>query len=261
MKTIKYFIILLFSLGIVQENFAQINVHVGVGRPRYYRPPVKIITPYRYPRAVVVARTSYNRHNYYPSTSFRGSSYYNKPVVVNRYYYGGGYHPYPSYYRPFTRPAFGVRINILPRGYYPFSIGSSRYYYNDGLYYQPYQGYYQTISPPLGASVPSLPKGASSVFINNETYYEYNGTYYQRSYNGPGKYEVVGVNGVLQTDMQEEGINNNIAPNTVQPISSLPENFKTVVLDNKVYYVTPAGEYYTKNIDEKGNITYRVEAK
>ena len=259
MKTIKYVAILLFSLSMAQENFAQINVHVGVGRPINYHPPVRIITPYRQPRTVVVARPPYNRNNYYHASPYRGSSYYKKPVVVNRYYYGGGYHPRPSYYRPFSRPSFGVRINILPRGYYPFSMGNSRYYYNDGLYYQPYQGYYQTIAPPLGATVPSLPRGASSVFINNQTYYEYNGTYYLRSYNGTGKFEVVGVNGVLQTDMQEEYAEDGITNS--QSSFTLPENFKTVVLNNKVYYVTPTGEYYTKNIDEKGNITYRVETK
>ena len=260
MKTIKYFIIFLFSLAVSEQGFAQINVRVGVGRPRHYRTPV-IVSPYKHPRTVIVAKPYY-RSGHRNYSAYRGNAYYNRPIVVNRYYYGGGYHPYPSYYRPFTRPSFGVRINLLPRGYYPFSMGSSRYFYNDGSYYQPYQGYYQTIAPPLGASVPSLPKNSNSVFINNQTYYEYNGTYYQRSYNGPGKYEVVGVNGVLQTDMQQETVaDNNFVPNTTQPITSLPENFKTVVLDNKVYYVTPTGEYYTKNIDEKGNITYVVESK
>ncbi|MFN0081587.1 MAG: DUF6515 family protein [Ferruginibacter sp.] len=196
------------------------------------------------------------------ASPYRPNAYYNRPVVVNTYYYGGGYHPYPSYYRPFSRPSFGIRINVLPRGYYPFYLGRHRYYYNDGLYYQPHQGYYQTIAPPLGALVPSLPRSATTVNINNETYYEYNGTYYQRAYNSPAKYEVVGVDGVLNTDNQSNFMGDNFeATNTSESLSSLPENFKTVVLDNKVYYVTPAGEYYTKNIDEKGNITYVVESK
>ena len=256
MKNIKYVAVVVCFLSFFQQTSAQVRVHVGIGnRPKYNRAP-----NYYYnnrPRTVVVARPPLRY-----SSPYRSNGYYKRPVVVNRYYYGGGYHPYPSYYRPFNRPSFGISINVLPRGYYPFYLGRSRYYYNDGLYYQPYQGYYQTIAPPLGALVPSLPRSATAVTINNETYYEYNGTYYQRAYNSPGKYEVVGIDGVLQTDNQTNGLSDNVeVPNTGQALSSLPENFKTVVLDNKVYYVTPAGEYYTKNIDDKGNITYVIEGK
>ncbi len=256
MKHIKYFTIILLCLSVFQDVAAQVRVNVGVrNRPKYYRQPIYYHN--NRPRTVIVARPPIRY-----ASPYRSSGYYNRPVVVNRYYYGGGYHPYPSYYRPFNRPSFGISINVLPRGYYPFSLGRNRYYYNDGLYYQPYQGYYQTIAPPLGALVPSLPRSATAVNINNDTYYEYNGTYYQHAYNSPGKYEVVGVDGVLNTDNQANFTGDNFeAPNTGESLSSLPENFKTVVLDNKVYYVTPAGEYYTKNIDEKGNITYVIESK
>ena len=260
MKNIKPFAIsaaiLLFCFSTIQEAFAQVRVNVGIGsRPRYYKSPHYY--PYNRARTVLIARPSLR----YVSP-YRANAYYNKSIIANRYYYDGCYHPYPFYYRPFSRPSFGISINVLPRGYYPFYLGRNRYFYNDGFYYQPYQGYYQTIAPPLGAFVPSLPRSAAAVNINNETYYEYNGTYYQRVYNTPGKYEVVGIDGVLNTDTQTNTIGDNYeVPNNTQSLSSLPENFKTIVLDNKVYYVTPAGEYFAKNIDEKGNITYKIEAK
>ena len=248
--------IFLFCFSTIQEVFAQVRVDVGIGnRPRYYKS--SHYYPYNRPRSIVVVSPTLRF-----ASPYRSNTYYNRPLIVNRYYYDGGYHPYPFYYRPFSRRSFGISINVLPRGYYPFYFGRTRYYYSDGLYYHPYQGYYQTIAPPLGAFVPSLPRNATAVNINNETYYEYNGTYYQRTYNSIGKYEVVGVDGVLKTDTHANSIeDNNKAPTADQSVTSLPQNFKTIVLDNKVYYVTPAGEYFTKNIDEKGNITFTIEAK
>ncbi len=179
-------IIFLFCFSTIQEAFAQVRLDVGINnRSRYYKP--SHYYHYNRPRSIVVVRPTFRY-----ASPYRSNTYYDRPVIVNRYYYDGGYHPYPFYYRPFSRPSFGLSINVLPRGYYPFYFGRTRYYYCDGLYYQPYQGYYQTIAPPLGAFVPSLPRSATAVNINNETYYEYNGTYYQRAYNSIGKYEVVG---------------------------------------------------------------------
>ena len=249
-------LIFIFCFLSIQQSFAQVRVNAGFGnRPRYYNP--SHYYNYNRSRSIAVFRPSLRF-----ASPYRSNIYYDEPVMANRYYYEGGYHPYPFYYRPFSRPSFGISINVLPRGYYPFYFGQARYYYCDGLYYQPYQGYYQTIAPPLGAFVPSLPRNTTAVDINNETYYEYKGTYYQRANNGTGKYEVVGVDGVLKTDIQTNPIeDNNKVPNAEQSVTSLPKNFKTIVLDNKVYYVSPEGEYFTKKIDEKGNITFTIEAK
>jgi hypothetical protein len=113
--------------------------------------------------------------------------------------------------------------------------------------------------------------------INGREYYEYNGTYYQRVDNGAQPYEVVGVNGLLQNDLAPATPDDDVlsdgsimAPdaNVITPdpnmepqtLSALPENFKTVTLNNITYYVSPSGEYYTKNIDENGKVTYTVAA-
>jgi len=213
--------------------------------------------------------SSFGGRDYGYARGFGYNNYDRRRLYENRFYYSGAYHPHPYYYHPFTSPRWGIRINILPLGYYPFYVGPSRYYYYDGLFYQPYSGYYETIEPPLGAFVPVLPLGARATIINNENYYEHNGTYYQRVYDAPQPYEVVGVNGFLQTDLPPVTGSNDIisdeslsSVNTGPPseLSSLPDNFKTVTLNDITYYVSPSGEYYTKNIDNNGRITYTVTA-
>ena len=211
-----------------------------------------------------------------PSTARRGYGYGNGGYSntgyrhdyrpVNRFYYSGAYHPHPYYYRPFT-PRFGIRINILPTGYYPFYFGSNRYFYDDGLFYSPYDGYYETILPPLGAYVPSIPSAAYPILINGADYYEYQGTYYQRVYSAPGNYQVVGVNGLLKQDLPVNDAGDIISDESIQsspsaplPLTVLPQNFKTVTLNNITYYVSPSGEYYTKDVDENNKVTYQVAA-
>lgn len=210
----------------------------------------------------------YNNARYNNGRGYEYNRYDRRPITVNRYYYSGAYHPRPYYYRPFSEPHWGIRISILPRNYYSFYLGSYNYYYDRGLFYRPYDGYYETIEPPLGAFVPILPPGAVPTVINNMTYYENNGTYYQRTFNAPQPYEVVGVNGYLKTDLppapdgddiiSDESINPSLsAPSSM---NELPSNFKTVTLNSITYYVSPSGEYYTKNIDANGRVTYTVAA-
>lgn len=196
--------------------------------------------------------------------------HYNNYYNNNRghFYYNGAYHPRPYYYRPFRAPSFGIHINVLPAGYYPFRYRHRNYYYCNGIFYQPFGGYYETIAPPLGAVITILPPGAYFSTINNIGYYEYEGTYYQ-PYPGGG-YEVAGVNGYLKSDLPpaDESDDGDIisdqsimqSPSKPLELSTLPSDYKTVVLNNITYYVSPSGEYYTKNIDENGKVTYRLSA-
>lgn len=208
-----------------------------------------------------------NNGRYYNGRNYEYNHYDRRPIFVNRYYYSGGYHPHPYYYRPFT-PHFGIRIDILPFGYYPFYLGTFPFYYNEGLFYRSYNGYYETIEPPLGAFVPMLPPSAYPVVISNMPYYEYNGTYYQRTSGATQPYKVVGVNGLLESDLppvpdaggddlSDQNIDADAAP---QPLTELPANFKTVTLNNITYYISPSGKYYTKNTDQNGLVTYTVAA-
>jgi hypothetical protein len=187
-----------------------------------------------------------------------------------RFYYSGAYHPHPSYYRPYNRPTFGIRLSILPRGYYPFYVGPNRYFFDNGNYYRYYDNYYETIAPPFGAVVPSLPGGAVIVVIGGRSYYEYTGTYYEPRVDpyGATTYAVVGTDGVLQQDrdsadiISDESIQSNMeGADAAQQQAELPSTYKTVTLDNKTYYVSPSGDYYIKNIDEDGKVTYQLTTK
>lgn len=259
--------------------------NVGPGRS-YDRRPVQI-TGNR-PQQIIGRGPSYNGGNRSPyrgpSNGFNqrgpGRNYaYNRPVQVRgnfgrpnvninigigsryrynpRFYYGGGYHYRPSYYRPFYAPSFGLRINVLPFGYYPFYYGSVPYYFYDGSYYRQYDNYYQTVEPPLGAKLPTLPGGAEAVVIDGQTYYEYKGTYYQKTYgdNGDTLYEVVGTDGVLETDKAVQDEIQSVEQNG-DVFYQLPEGTRTIQLDGKTYFVSPGGDYYEQFIDKDDKVYY-----
>jgi hypothetical protein len=214
------------------------------------------------------------RYNNYYSYNYRPSRPY---VSVNI----GRYNNYRQpYYRPVYRssgyvhfgPSFGVRINILPLGYYPFYIGSNPYYYNDGVYYRPYNGGgYEVTGAPLGATVKRLPSGSKVTVIDGQKYYELGGTYYQEEINEKNqlRYKVVGTDGVLNTTEETVTIENspaastktmvktNVIPETGARFDVLPEGSKTVVIKKEKYYLSPAGVYYQEVIDGD-NIRYEV---
>lgn len=150
----------------------------------------------------------YNRGGY---NGYRGGSYFR-----------GGYHFNGGYYNRFYAPRLGLRIGILPYGYYPFYFGDDQYYYNNGLFYQPYYGdgdsgtstqQYEVVAPPMGAIVPTVPQDAKGITIDGLQYYESNGIYYQpvTTSDGTTGYKIVGKDGQLNTD-QGQGDDNGAYP-------------------------------------------------
>jgi hypothetical protein len=91
-------------------------------------------------------------------------------------------------YRYHDRPNFGLRVSFLPDNFFTVSLGRSRYYYSDGLYYNRAGSNYIIVRPPVGAVVRALPVEYRPVTINGMTYYVDNGTYYIYTRNG---YQVV----------------------------------------------------------------------
>ncbi|RYZ92190.1 MAG: hypothetical protein EOP47_30590, partial [Sphingobacteriaceae bacterium] len=142
---------------------------------------------------------SYNRPGYRPGYGRPG---YSRPGYAYRPGYGRPYYrPYYSYYN-YYRPFLGIRIGVLPYGYYPFYYGANQFYYSGGLFYQQNNEQYEVVTPPVGAEVPNLPSDATQVTINGVDYYEYKGVYYTQKENADGKavYVVAGKDGVLNTD-------------------------------------------------------------
>jgi hypothetical protein len=82
----------------------------------------------------------------------------------------------------FGRRAFvsvGTAIDILPSGFVTVRVGSGRYFYHRGVFYQPYRGGYLVVVAPLGAMVPRLPSGRVMVLVENDPFVYYRGVFYQ----------------------------------------------------------------------------------
>ena len=210
----------------------------------------------------------YNHYNHYPRTQ----------VSVNfgpRY----GYHPYYGYrpsYRPYYRsprafvhygPAFGIRFNILPSGYSRIYVGSSPYYYNQGVYYRSYDnGGYEVVAPPLGASVSQLPPGAIVTVIDGQKYYQAGGTFYQEEFSDDNRrsYLVVGTDGVINTAVDDQQINDpeQITGERELPVvgnryDELPSDAKVEIINQQKYYVSGDGVFY-REVIEGNKIRYEV---
>lgn len=141
----------------------------GYGPPRMHARSIRVV-----PRGAVIIK------------------HRNVPYHYHRGYY---YRPYGPSYRIVGPPA-GVRIRVLPVGYYRWTYGPRTYFYYGGTYYTevPAGGEYEVIIPPVGSIVPSIPDNAGEVVRNGEKLYEVNGVLYRSVETKEGtKFEVVGV--------------------------------------------------------------------
>ena len=210
------------------------------------------------------------------------------PSTYSRIYFGG--YPYYFYdglfyswygdYYGLIAPPFGLTIGFLPRGYWGFSWGGFPYYYHSGVFYrQNNERQYEVVKAPIGAIIPSIPKEAKIVVINGEKLYEYLGTYYKEviDENGKTQYRIEGKDGVLNnsentvSNMPEVTISP--APNNKMNIPSdnhivsvgdivlqLPNNCKTVIINDKKFYVSIDNVYYEEFI-ENNTLKYKVVGK
>jgi len=86
-------------------------------------------------------------------------------------FYWAGFHP-------------GMLLHSLPFGYVQASVGTTGYYYYDGVYFQPTtEGSYAVVPPPVGATVPRLPDGAEQMLLGAAYYYA-GGAFYLAQPNG-----------------------------------------------------------------------------
>ncbi len=222
---------------------------------------------------------NYDSWRYYPS---RGQVFFNIPGSFlslqfggNPYYYSGGlfYRPSGRYYS-IVPPPFGIHINLLPRGYWPLTWGGYPYYYYNGIFYRHSDRDYEVVQAPVGAEVPAIPRDASAVVIDGEKFYEYNGTYFKEHIkpNGEIWYTVEGKHGVLNTDRNANvaPVNPVAPPATTEPANTkpsigevfdkLPDDYKTIVINGKKYFVTPDNVYYEEVLDGK-QVRYKVAGK
>jgi len=214
--------------------------------------------------------------------SFRGGV----SIGASRGFYSGprvgvgiglGYHSFGGFYHPrYAYPHIGLFIGALPYGYYPFWFGPYQYFYNDGVFYAPYNGGYQVTAPPVGAEVPKLPSQAQSIVIDGQQFYEFNGVYYREIVKQDGKhaYVVAGKDGVLNTDANGQvidgatpapgadgaAVNPDNAPQMPRVgdfTDQLPQGSRKVTLNGQKYWVTPEG-IYLEEVKNGDKVSYKV---
>ena len=202
-----------------------------------------------------VARSGRFGYNY-NRVGYRGGSYYRSGFGYRPGFGRSYYRPYYSYYN-FYRPFLGIRIGVLPYGYYPFYYGANQFYYSGGLFYQQNNNQYEVVVPPVGAEVPNIPEEANLVTINGVDYYEYKGVYYTQGQNKNGEtvYLVAGKDGVLNT------ADGSVATQNIgEIVTELPEGCREVTIKNEKYFVSPDDVYYEEIVDGT-TISYRVIGK
>ncbi len=249
-----------------------------------YKPLLKTVVVFVFVFIAMAASAQRYNRNYRnfppPPPVYRSYGYIpvRRPVIVARpavsINIGIGSRYARSYYsRPYNvyGPSVGFHINTLPFGCYPFSFGSSRYYYYDNTFYRRYNdNEYEVIAPPMGAKIPSLPRNAKAVLIDGQKYYELGGTYYVETFNQNNQllYEVVGKDGVLNTGNDVVASNNNNTfqqpfsnePRLNDVVSQLPDQCKTVTVNGQTLYVSPDNIYY-QQINDGDNVAYKVVGK
>lgn len=183
---------------------------------------------------------------------FPGHRYGYTPVFPYHGYIHG-----PGYYR-IGYPHVGLFFDFLPFGYTPFLFNGYWYYYYDGVFYQPFQNNYKVVNAPLGAIVYELPTYYKVIKINDQKYFVADGVFYKKIMDSQGKkgYQICGINGNLNS-------NTPVNVPTFQmgdKFNQIPENSHKVILNNKIYWVSPDGNYY-EEIKEGSSVFYRLVGK
>ena len=75
-------------------------------------------------------------------------------------------------------PVLGRAVQSLPAAHVAISVGSSRFFYHGGIYYQQRGADYVVVTAPIGARVRVLPSGYTTWKVGPRRYYYVNATYY-----------------------------------------------------------------------------------
>lgn len=187
-----------------------------------------------------VHRTTNIQINNYRYTTVQRNTY--RPYTRSPYRYGGhayySYHPfYYHAYRPFywgpTWHPWGFFVARIGFGSIIISLDNQRYYYNNGVYYMPYNTGYTVVQAPYGARINTLPENYQTVIVNGTTNnYYYGGTYYEKSDDG---YTVVPpVAGTIVENLPEGGEEVRIGDFTYVKIGET--YYQPIQLDGKNVY-------------------------
>ena len=145
------------------------------------------------------------------------------------------YHPYtPFFWGPVWHP-FGFFVAALATTAIIVSIENAQYHYDQGVWYQPYNGGYQVVNAPVGGTITTLPPNTQTVVVNETVNnYYYGGTFYEKNEKG---YTVV-------------------PPTAGTIVPHLPEGGKEVKIGEQTY--VQFGEIYYQPIQVDGKNMYEI---
>ena len=175
--------------NIGNHNFTRVNDNVNTAPRTNNRPPE--VRGNVNERSNVNVRANVNFHEnvnvYHGNRGGRGYDYH--PHPYQPHYWGPRWHP------------VGFFLSSLAADAYFFSLANQRYYYDDGVYYSPYNGGYSVVAAPIGAVVSSLPPGYETVMVGNDYFYYYGGSFYIN--NGQGYQVVAAPYGAVVTEIPD----------------------------------------------------------
>ncbi|WP_052361677.1 DUF6515 family protein [Geminisphaera colitermitum] len=142
--------------------------------------------------------------------------------------------------------SFNISVGVgTPGGFVQVAYGKDKYYYNRGVFYQPWAQSYRVVRPPYGCVVPVLPPRYARVYVGNTFYYRYDDIYYQQVSNG---YMVVAapapvvVNPAPATQVVVS------QPATPAPVVKMAEGAQSVWVGD-VEYLFKDGQFFRKTKD------------
>jgi|GEM_PF-2813566 len=131
---------------------------------------------------------------------------YSRPPVIwqgRRYYsfHNYTYHPYrPYYYGSFFHPVGFIRASLGALSV-NITFGGQPYWYDQGIFYSPYNNAYRVVTPPAGIYINQLPMGYNTIELGGNEYYYFAGTFYA---SGPqGYYVITAPPGAIVYDLPE----------------------------------------------------------
>jgi Family of unknown function (DUF6515) len=208
-----------------------------VNRPA---PPVSHPAPVQYEPRPTINGGSYNtgNHQFHQSsapvrnnvnihenvTAQRNVTVHENVNVYHNHYnpvHAYAYHPYHPYYWGHNWHPLGYFAASLATDAFLISLANQQYYYDDGVYYQPYSGGYSVVPAPIGALVGSLPPGYETTMVGNDTYFYYGGVFY--IYTGSGYQVVAAPIGAIVTQIPDGAVQQDI-------------NGQTFLVYNNTYY-------------------------
>jgi hypothetical protein len=277
MKTLPKYLVLLFATtGLITTAFAQRGEHRGGGgiggggrqsfsssrqsSPSFSRGSSSFSrqdrpTSFSQPRQNIQAM---NRDNTSFRTSFRNNNSFvqrsNQRVVdrtsiarvnttvrtggIARYSFAPGGYRYSYAPRRFFYAGY-PHYSVLPRTFVSISFGGYPYFYNNGLFYSYYGGFYEPVYAPFGICINTLPFGYYPFYWGGMPYYYYDGVYYRD--HGDNEYEVV--------DAPMGAV-----------VTTLPKGAKSVTVNGEKFYEFN-GTYYKEGTNDKNEVVYTVVGK